>query len=352
MAFDWSRCGPRVRSSDEMVSTDTPMVQVAGDGLTDASQYLATTSMTFRLIDAMSGRRLIFHACGLSDDDGRVLALVAASGTGKSTAARRLAHEVFGYVTDETVVVDDEGRVEAYPKPLAFVEDGGSKVQRGPDELGLRTCLDELTLARVVLLDRQSLELSPHLEQLPLLDALVDLIPQTSALPSLPRPLQRLADALAACGGAYRLFYSEIDDAEPLLAALLARPSEAIEPTDTYDTVTPPETGPRLPMRDGRWAVVPWQDAVVVDDEALLLIGGVPMRLGGIGLTVWQSFVAGVDPAELAAHVVLAHGDHPDAEQLVRAAQQALLDAGALHHRSPMTLAQVLKGESRDDPST
>jgi len=322
-------------------------VDVAQDGLTDASQYLATTSLTFRLIDALHGRRLMFHACGLSDANGQVLALVAASGTGKSTAARRLAREAFAYVTDETVVVDDAGRVDAYPKPLAFLEDGIHKVQRGPDELGLRTCPEQLTLSRVVLLDRQAVA-SAELEPLSTFDAMVALIPQTSALPSLLRPLQQLADALAACGGAYRLTYGEIDEAEQLLTALMARPAE---PSEAYAAVISPEAAGRLAMKDGRWGVVPWQDALVVDDEALVLIREIPMRLAGIGLTVWRAIAAGVDQWDFTAHVVAAHGTHPDAEHLVHEALQALLNAGAVAHRIPKTVAQVMAGESQDDPS-
>ena len=347
-ARQWARCRSG-RRTDEIATLEILSVDIAGDGLTDASQYLATTSLTFRLIDALSGQRLMFHGCGLSDDSGRVLTLVAASGTGKSTAARHLAHEAFGYVTDETVVVDGHGRVEAYPKPLAFVEEGGGKVQRGPDELGLRPCGDDLTLSRVVLLDRRPDDCPAELEALSLLDAMVDLIPQTSALPSLPRPLQRLADALAACGGAYRLTYAEIDEAEALLVDLMADPTG---PSEEYAPVDPPQSDDRFALKDGRWNVAPWVDAVVVGDEALLLIGGTPMRLAGIGLTIWLALMDGVDVADLTAHVVAVHGDHPGAGDLVLQAQRALVDAGAVVHRSPQTLAQVMRGESTDDPSS
>ena len=104
-------------------------------------------------------------------------------------------------------------------------------------------------------------------------------------------------------------------------------------------------------LKDGRWAAVPWQDALIVEDEALLLIDGVPMRLAGIGLTIWRAIADGIAPYRLTAHVIAVHGDHPEAVALVADAQAALLEAGAVVHSSPMSLAQVMAGESRDDSS-
>ena len=53
------------------------------------------------------------HAAGLTDDRGRVLALVAASGTGKTTAARILGRHL-GYLSDETISVGAELEVLPY----------------------------------------------------------------------------------------------------------------------------------------------------------------------------------------------------------------------------------------------
>ena len=178
------------------------------------------------------------------------------------------------------------------------------------------------------------------------------LIPHTSAL--LPHSLE--ATPTTRChAGAQRAAahtgssYTEIEETQALLADLLgARPAE---PTERFEAVEPVAPEPTLSMRDGRWATAPWQDAIVVGDEALLLVNGVPMRLGGIGLTIWRAIAEDVAPDDLTTYVTDVHGAHPDADLLVAFARADLLEAGAVFQRSPKTVTQVLAGESRDDPS-
>lgn len=315
-----------------------------------AAHYRLSTNITIHVIERLVGRRLMFHACGLSGDDGRVLVLVAPSGTGKTTAARALAASVFGYVSDETVVIDDDLRVEAYPKPLSLLGEQGheaEKVQRGPDELGLRACATTLRIGPTVVLDRQPGCVPPRLEPVGLVDAMLDLIPQTSGLPSLPRPLQRLAEAIDAGGGARRLTYSEISDAAPLLVDLMAEPIAASP--HVWETLE--AQSPAVPLRDGRTAVEPFQDALAVEDELLLLVGGVPMRLAGIGATIWIAVRSGVESEQLLSHVTATHGEHPDAAELVSQAVAQLEAAGAIARRIPQTLTDVMAGRSADTAS-
>src|SRR4029450_12926385 len=108
-------------------------------------------------IRALRGQTVMLHAAGLSAEDGSVLALVAASGRGKTTAAVTLARHGLGYVTDETVAIRANGQVVPYPKPLSFVaggDSGGPKRQHSPDDLGMRGLPAELRLARLVVVDR------------------------------------------------------------------------------------------------------------------------------------------------------------------------------------------------------
>ena len=105
-----------------------------------------------------AGARLNLHAGGVADRDGRVLAVVGASGAGKTTATRALARRL-GYVSDETISIEPGAPyvVHAHPKPLSVVVDPAEprrKSQHGPDELGLRTAPPELRLHRLVVLHR------------------------------------------------------------------------------------------------------------------------------------------------------------------------------------------------------
>jgi hypothetical protein len=353
---DWSRClsAERGNGAESVGGADDDVVTVSLEPAknVDGALYVMTTGLTYRLIDRLTGSVLMFHACGLSDDDGNVLILVAPSGTGKSTAASVLARSAFGYVTDETVVVRPDGTVAAYEKPLSFVTSRfGSerKSQKGPDDLGLREPPAALHPARVVVLDRDTAVRTPILEPLTLVEGMVEVIPQTSALPALERPLQQLAALLERCGGVYRLRYAEIADAEDLLAVLLAG---EVEPTEEWEPLAREKNAEdEFVLLDGRLTVLDFDDAVRTEDEAVVLTDGVPRHLQGIGTTLWSAVLDGVRPDRLVDAVVDVHGDHPEAAAMVAAAMAAMEDAGLLIHRVPLTLAQVLAGESRDDGS-
>ena len=363
---DWSRClsvedrdgadgADAAEGSDGSGDPDDDVVTVslAPAKDLDAALYVMTTGLTYRLIDRLTGSAMMLHACGLSDDDGNVLALVAPSGTGKTMAASVLARSAFAYVTDETVAVRPDGTVVPYEKPLSFVSSRlGSerKSQKGPDDLGLRQPPAALRPARVVVLDRDASFRTPTLEPLTLVEGMVEVIPQTSALPTLERPLQQLAALLERCGGVYRLRYAEIADTEALLTGLLAG---AVEPTEDWEPLAREKNGPEdeFVLLDGRLTVLDFDDAVRTEDEAVVLTDGVPRHLQGIGTTLWSAVLDGVTPNRLLDTVVAVHGDHPEAPAMVAAAMVAMEDAGLLIHRVPMTLAQVLAGESRDDRS-
>ncbi|MGD3860664.1 hypothetical protein QT580_22560, partial [Xanthomonas citri pv. citri] len=138
-----------------------------------------TTAVTLAGIERHRGRSLMFHAAGLADPvTGGTAVLVAASGTGKTTAARRLGHDL-GYVSDETVCVDaaDLG-IAPYPKPLSVVRGPGEpKEQVSPDDLGLRPLRGPAALRALLLLERDPAQEHPHVtDPLPLVTALATLV--------------------------------------------------------------------------------------------------------------------------------------------------------------------------------
>ena len=155
MAQAWSRCltGPRPDGEAEPCSSDLPFTAtlryesaLPGAGVrhlgSDTFEGLAeavTSEVTVAAILERAGELTMLHACGVADQNGAVIALVAKSGTGKTTASSQLAR-TFGYITDETVAIRPDGTVVPYPKPLSVKQatPGAAKLQVGPDELGLK----------------------------------------------------------------------------------------------------------------------------------------------------------------------------------------------------------------------
>ena len=339
---DWSRC----RRGDD-IGSDGPVPVELTVAAADGCYGLATT-VTQVAINRMAGRALMLHAGGLATDEGLVVALVGRSGAGKSTAVATLARNGFGYVTDETVAVRDDGSVLAYPKPLSIVEhpnEPNRKRQEGPDALGLRPAPDELRLGPVVLLDRDPSVEAPTVERTDLPSGLLEVTPHTSFLTTLEHPLQRLCSATSAWG-IHRLRYAEIADTVGLLRALVAGGPTA------YETWTPSPLDPDVErvtgaLRDGQLRRAAHHDAVVLGDEILVMVGHTPLHLQGVGPAVWRA-AEGVSLAELVDAAERALGPHPDAETLTRQAVDAMTRAGALYALPPAALPEVMAGETRD----
>jgi hypothetical protein len=272
-----------------------------------------TSFLTVAAIEERAGELMMLHAAGLADPaTGRTAALVARSGMGKTTATRTLATR-FGYVSDETVAIERSGRILPYPKPLSVIDapPPAPKVQRGPDELGLAPAPAEVTLGAVVLLERQPGLGAAAIEPVPHAEALVDLVPQTSALARIERPLAWLCRILDGCGGAVRVRYTEAHQLEDVLPSLLAR--EPLAPTwrSVHDGGPVPSGAPLAPGHVRRQEPL---DAVEIPGaeqdvpEVLVLCGSTLVRLGGIAPAVWAALegtpgTAGISRAELAGRL-------------------------------------------------
>lgn len=211
---------------------DAPVVSAPGlegsagpDEVAQALQAL-TQSVTRAAIAARTGQLMMFHAGGLCDQvSGATIALVAPGGTGKTTLVRTLGPGR-GYVSDETVGVTADGHVEPYCKPLSVrrPDTGQPKDEVAPESLGLCPPQVRPWLAGMVLL-RRDLEAGEmvRVEPVELLDALVLLAPETSALASFDRPLRRLADLVESVGGLRRVRYHDAADLEPVVGEVLGR---------------------------------------------------------------------------------------------------------------------------------
>lgn len=226
----WELCGPLGEGAgappdaptvDVVLDSDPAVVRaadargdVARDDLEDLLQVL-TQRITLAAIDARAGQCVMLHAACLADPvSGRAVALVAPGGTGKTTLVSTLGPGRW-YVTDETTVVLDDGTVVPYPKPLSVRRAPGSpyKDETAPASLGLTAPQGPVRLAALGVLARDDAHVGPvQVQTYDTLDALVALVPQTSHLPELERPLQRLAALCESVGGVHRVAYREAAD--------------------------------------------------------------------------------------------------------------------------------------------
>lgn len=287
----------------------------------DEHDYAVTIRVTMQALEATAGSRLNIHAGAVADSEGRALAVIGASGTGKTTAVRELAQRL-GYLSDETVSLTDL-LVHPHPKPLSVIVDPaspGRKESVSPDDAGLREPPDRATLRRVVLLRR-----GPDRSGLVPVStpaALVEIVPQTSSLVLLPSPLLTLSRAIDRCGGAFALHYAEIDDHIDELIQLLSSDVEDSEPAIHHPPAELPAPSP------GQWSRSPWLDAVQYGDELVVMVGDTAVLLGGLGTTAWLSLARPATTAEVVAEAEAEHGPHPDATSLVATALAVLAEQG------------------------
>ncbi len=306
------------------------------EGGRTAYLYAVQMRVTMAAIAAATGELLMWHAAGLSTPDGRVLGLVASSGTGKTTATAHLATHGWGYVTDETLACTPDGHVWPYPKPLAFRSAGDNKSSVAPDALGLGMPPAHLRLHRLVVLARHTdLSRAPALSRLGLVAGLLALIEQSSGLLGLDRPLQRLCHVVDLVGGVWQLDYVDIAAAHAVLSEFMDGGGSAAggnhdwhaEPVDD-----PNRRGPIDPAGRVVWRA-PYRDAVAVGadgSELVILVGSVPAQVAGIGTVIWRAAGAGILEEDLPALVEAQFGPHPQAEALVGAAVDELIQASVL----------------------
>ncbi len=187
---------------------------------TPTGMHLLSQEVTRAALDARAGDGLMLHAAALaSDSSGAVLVAVGASGDGKTTWVQ--AHGPGRrYLSDEAVLIADDGRVAGVAKPLSLGARGTLKHQVPPHEVGMLRARGDERLAGLWILDRDGT--SPaRLEPVDLLDALPLLAAQASYFAELDQPLHRTAALLESCGGLHRASYAEAADLADLVEAAL-----------------------------------------------------------------------------------------------------------------------------------
>ncbi|MBG6083942.1 hypothetical protein [Zhihengliuella flava] len=332
----WSRCAPQQVGTAEAPHTAEAVERGSGDWAVFHERFVYKATAT--AIASGRGHYMMFHAAAVSEQaSGRSVALVASSGTGKTTATRVLGQH-FGYLTDETVAVDPERVVSTFEKPLSLLPATGRRPKRqaGPDELGLLTASERPRLTRMAVLDRRPGLDAARVERLSLLAALEELAPQSSALASLDHGVDRLCGLLRDCGGAVRLIYSEAEQLIPVVRDLLAADPEPA--TDHWERLPTTVSGADLPSGADQYRRVPVDDAVAVDQadtSAVVLLDGEELTLlHGFGPLLWEECARWRSFEELLALVTTVAGGHPQARILLREQLAALQRRGLLEATS------------------
>lgn len=289
-----------------------------------------TSELTLAAILEQAGKLIMLHACGVAAPDGAVVALVAKSGTGKTTASTSLGRK-FSYVTDETVAIRDDGTVVPYPKPLSVKQAaGGSKLQIGPDELGLLDAPERPRIGAIVLLNRiQGPPQVPSLAPVPLADAVLALIPETSSQHMMTDPLQSMCRLIESVGGVWQVTYTEAEDLSDVLAPLFID-GRTLKGDGSTQWSLPRPTRAEEPIPDGWLRRASVIDAVEVGDELVVLIEDEVVRLSGIAPAIWDITAAAVPEEDLVRGIGERHGLPAGYEVAFDAALAELIARGLL----------------------
>jgi hypothetical protein len=301
-----------------------------------------TSTATLLGIGGLSGEALMLHASAIALDDGRVIGFVGPSGRGKTTAAKALSR-TFGYITDETLAIRPGGEVISYPKPLSIGTRPRHKTPMAASSLGLRipAASDDLRLAALVLLDRRDGIDGARVEPVPLVEALGELVPQTSYLSQMAGALANLVRLIRSTGGVRRVVYSEADSLPSIVDEILSTNHDDVESVADVSRESQQGCGcgagssdEDAPGAPGTYRRGAHTNAVLVDDRLIVLRTDQVTVLEGVGPVVWLSAQdstdadlldavleqlppppAGVDPAAVVAGAV---SDLLDARLLIR----------------------------------
>ena len=164
---------------------------------------------------------LLLHAGAVADPvTGAAVGFVGPSGAGKSTAVTTLGRR-WGYLGDEVLALDDDGRVLPLCKPVSvIVQEQLAKAQVPAADLGLVAAPEKAQLTGLLYLDRRPTS-TVDVEPIANVDAMALLAPQISFLGARLRPLRRLADQLARVGGLLRVTYEESADLADVVGDLM-----------------------------------------------------------------------------------------------------------------------------------
>lgn len=117
----------------------------------DAEELFERFESDLQLAVAEGARRRVFVHAGVVGWRGRAILVPGRSFTGKTTLTAELVRAGATYYSDEFAVLDTEGRVHPYLKPLSVREDGTHRQRKvSVEELGGRSAKGPLPVGLVV----------------------------------------------------------------------------------------------------------------------------------------------------------------------------------------------------------
>lgn len=296
-------------------------------------QEALTSSVTLLAINARVGQSIMFHAAGLADPaTGGAIALIAASGTGKTTASLKLGTSL-NYLTDETVFLDGRD-ILPYPKPLSVIREPETpKEQVSPDDAGLRPTPERAPLRALALIERVDSLDEPggiRVTRLGAIESLHALVPHMSGAPSLPHPLTDILELLEDLQGLIRITFENSADLLPTIRELLhtwptgyTLPRVEEVPFHTEETPPPASDAPLYRRR-------PVRQAALVDDHLMVMLKDTLLEISELGEPIWSAAYGWRTIAEITAAVEDELGEHPDAVNIITQAVDELTDRGVL----------------------
>jgi hypothetical protein len=201
----WQRREPR--EGDQFFTlerrTDVGYVVEHGEGAaggsSDLAVALAVLETNLRLHVAANAPDHIFVHAGVVGFHGKAIVIPSRSFGGKTTLVRELMRAGALYYSDEFAVLDAEGRVHPYPKPLSIRLDGLNQVDHDIAGLGGKLGTEPLRVAAVALTYFEpGTRWEPR--RLSTGEAVLGLLENT--LPAQDRPEQSLATLKRALDGA------------------------------------------------------------------------------------------------------------------------------------------------------
>jgi hypothetical protein len=220
----WRRCDPgedAVRLVLRRRLNQTYRVEGGGESLaasSDARIALEILGRRVREYVALHAPDLVFVHAGVVGHAGRAIVIPGLSFSGKTTLVAELVRAGATYFSDEFAVLDSDGRVHPYPKPLSLRAQGPGQVDHDVRALGGTVATEPLPVG-LILVTQYGPDATWEPQELTSGEAVLRLMANT--IPAQDRPQQSLEAISKAVADAVALEGVRGDAAE-LVDGLLA----------------------------------------------------------------------------------------------------------------------------------